>query len=116
MELKQLLTRAYELSGSDIFIVPGAKVTCKVKGDMVPLSEEIVRPAETEQLVREAYDLAHRDIARLQDMAERFMTPVHQYGVRLRLERSQDMPGESLRAQEAPDIFAHICICDMILE
>ncbi|MBR7189022.1 MAG: PilT/PilU family type 4a pilus ATPase [Clostridia bacterium] len=67
MELKQLLTRAYELSGSDIFIVPGAKVTCKVKGDMVPLSEEIVRPAETEQLVREAYDLAHRDIARLQD-------------------------------------------------
>ena len=34
MELRQLLQRAYDLDGSDIFIVPGAKVTCKVKGDM----------------------------------------------------------------------------------
>ena len=67
MELKELLTKAYELSGSDIFIVPGAKVTCKVKGSMVPLTDDIVKPAETEQLVREAYELAHRDIAKLND-------------------------------------------------
>ena len=67
MELKTLLQKAYDLDGSDIFIVPGARVTCKVKGDMVALSDDIARPEITEQLVREAYDLARRDIARLCD-------------------------------------------------
>ena len=67
MELKELLKKAYDLGGSDIFIVPGARVTCKVKGGMVPLSEEIEKPAGTEALIREAYELAHRDIALLRD-------------------------------------------------
>ena len=66
MDLKELLRKAYDLNGSDIFIVPGAHVTCKVKGDMVMLTDDIVKPAETEQLVREAYDLARRDISKLQ--------------------------------------------------
>ena len=48
MELKELLTKAIELNGSDIFIVPGAKVTCKVKGSMVALSDGIVKPPDTE--------------------------------------------------------------------
>ena len=65
MELKEFLKKAYELNGSDIFIVPGAKVTCKVKGEMVPLSENNVMPGDTEQLIREAYDLARRDISLL---------------------------------------------------
>ena len=65
MDLKELLRKAYDLNGSDIFIVPGAHVTCKVKGDMVMLTDDIVKPAETEQLVREAYDLARRDISKL---------------------------------------------------
>ena len=67
MELKELLKKAYELGGSDVFIVPGARVTCKVKGDMVPLTEDIVRPDGTEKLIREAYELAHRDIALLKE-------------------------------------------------
>ena len=46
MELKEILKKAYDLGGSDIFIVPGAHVTCKVKGDMVPLTDDIVKPAE----------------------------------------------------------------------
>lgn len=65
MELKEILKKAIELDGSDIFIVPGARVTCKVKGDMVPLTEDIVKPVGTEQLVREAYELANRDFAKL---------------------------------------------------
>ena len=65
MELRELLKKAYELGGSDIFIVPGAPVTCKVKGDMVPLSEDIVKPAGTEELVKEAYEMGQRDIAKL---------------------------------------------------
>ncbi len=67
MELKELLKKAYELGGSDVFIVPGARVTCKVKGDMIPLTEDIVRPDGTEKLIREAYELAHRDIALLKE-------------------------------------------------
>ena len=67
MELRDLLRKAFELGGSDIFIIPGAHVTCKVKGDMVALSDEIVKPAGTEQLVREAYALANREISRLSE-------------------------------------------------
>ncbi len=67
MELKELLKKAYELQGSDIFIVPGAHVTCKVKGTMVPLTDEIVKPAGTDLLVREAYEMARRDIAKLDE-------------------------------------------------
>ena len=67
MELRELLKKAYDLDGSDIFIVPGARVTCKVKGQMVPLSEEIYKPDDTAKLVREAYDLAKRDIKRLNE-------------------------------------------------
>ena len=67
MELREILHKAYELGGSDIFIVPGARVTCKVKGSMVPLTDDVVMPSSTEQLVKEAYGLAHRDIAKLQD-------------------------------------------------
>ena len=33
MELKELLQKAYELNGSDIVIIPGAYVTCKVRGE-----------------------------------------------------------------------------------
>ena len=67
MELREILHKAYDLGGSDIFIIPGAPVTCKVKGDMKPLTDDIVKPAATESLVREAYEMAHRDIAKLYD-------------------------------------------------
>ena len=65
MELKELLQKAYDLDGSDIFIVPGAKVMCKVKGQMVALSDDIVKPDGTQALVTEAYALAKRDLTRL---------------------------------------------------
>ena len=67
MELKEILKKAYDLGGSDIFIVPGAPVTCKVKGDMVPLTDDIVKPAGTEALVLEAYEMAGRDINKLHE-------------------------------------------------
>lgn len=67
MELKEILRKAIELDGSDIFIVPGAHVTCKVKGDMVALTDEIVKPDRTELLVHEAYALAGREIAKLRE-------------------------------------------------
>ena len=66
MDLKELLKKGYDIGGSDIFIVPGAKVSCKVKGGMVHLTDSIIMPAQSEELIREAYELAHRDISLLQ--------------------------------------------------
>ena len=67
MELKELLTKAFERGGSDVFIVPGAQVTCKVKGELIPLTEERMMPADAEALVREAYELAGRRIESLRE-------------------------------------------------
>ena len=65
MELVELLKKAVELGGSDIFFVPGAGVTVKVSGAMHALSEGRLTPADTERLTRDMYELAHRDVARL---------------------------------------------------
>ena len=56
-----LLQKAVELGGSDIFIVPGANVLVKVNNDMISLTEERVTPAHSEELIRQMYELAHRD-------------------------------------------------------
>ena len=65
MELSELLKKAYDLGGSDIFILPGAPVTCKVKGDMVALSDDIAKPDGTKLLVQQAYELGGRDMNKL---------------------------------------------------
>ncbi len=65
MELSELLKKAYDLGGSDIFILPGAPVTCKVKGDMVALSDDIVKPDGSKLLVQQAYELGGRDMNKL---------------------------------------------------
>ena len=61
MELTELLKKAVELGGSDIFLIPGSGVMVKVNGEMRPLSEERLLPADTESLIRKMYDLARRD-------------------------------------------------------
>ncbi len=67
MELTELLKKAYELGGSDVFIVPGAKVMAKAKGSLVPLTESRILPEESEVLVREAYSLANRSMDNLKE-------------------------------------------------
>lgn len=61
MELIEILKKAIALGGSDMFIIPGSHVTAKVQGNFVPLTEDIVLPADTEKLVAETYRLAARD-------------------------------------------------------
>ena len=61
MELIELLQKAFALGGSDIFIVPGAPVTAKVKGDFTPLTDGRMKPSDTVQLVATAYSLARRE-------------------------------------------------------
>ena len=61
----ELLQRAVSLRGSDVFIVPGASVAVKVNNDLVNLTEQRMAPADTERLVKQMYELAHRDFALL---------------------------------------------------
>ena len=64
MELTELLKKAVELGGSDLFIVPGSGVMVKVNNEMNPLTGRLL-PADTETLVRSMYELACRDIDHL---------------------------------------------------
>lgn len=69
MELTQILQKALEIGGSDIFLIPGSSATAKVKGHLVQLTEEKLLPADTANMIREAYrmagehsdELLHRD-------------------------------------------------------
>ena len=61
----EMLQKAVEMGGSDIFIIPGSCVTVKVQNNFVQLTEQRMLPDDTERLVRQMYDLAHRDFALL---------------------------------------------------
>lgn len=66
MDLEAILKRSVDQDVSDIFIVPGAPVTLKMKGDMTQLSDERVMPADTEEMLRQIYRMAQsRDMRRL---------------------------------------------------
>jgi twitching motility protein PilT len=61
----ELLKKAVAMGGSDVFIIPGACATVKVNSTLQNLTEEKLLPPDTERLVREMYELAHRDVALL---------------------------------------------------
>ena len=61
--MKELLCKAVEMGGSDIFIMPGACVTVKVENDMIELSSDKLKPEDSKSLIEEMYKLAHRDIS-----------------------------------------------------
>ena len=61
----ELLKKAVQMGGADIFVIPGAAVSVKVHNSLVPLTDRIMLPPDTEQLVQQMYDLAHRDIKQL---------------------------------------------------
>ena len=58
----ELLQKAVSMGGSDVFIVPGAEVTVKVHSRLEKLTDHKLTPEDTEKLVREMYQLAHRDL------------------------------------------------------
>ena len=66
MGLVEMLHRAVELGGSDIFVIPGSEVTVKINNDMVPLHEGRLLPKDTEALVHTMYEMAHRDYSLLE--------------------------------------------------
>ena len=62
MELQSILTQILETGGSDVFIIPGSPIMCKVKGRLVSISDKPQYPADTERLLREAYEMVNRPI------------------------------------------------------
>lgn len=67
MELLEILSKAVEMDGADIFIIPGAPVKVKVHASLIDLTEERMGPETCEKLVREMYELARRDMTRVSE-------------------------------------------------
>lgn len=58
IQVEELLKRAAQKKASDIFIVAGRQITCKIHGEMSVLDEQIIMPEQTEKIVRGIYHLA----------------------------------------------------------
>lgn len=62
MEVKQLLAKAAQNRVSDIFIIAGLPLSYKISGNIEESEGEKLLPKHTAELVKELYELAHRDI------------------------------------------------------
>ena len=58
--LDEILRKALEFKGSDVFVVPGSQVMTKASGKMIPITEERALPNDIAILVDRAYELAGR--------------------------------------------------------
>ena len=59
--LDDILRKALEYHGSDVFVVPGSPVITKANGKMIPITEERALPADIQVLVERAYELSGRN-------------------------------------------------------
>ena len=59
--LDEILRKALEYHGSDVFIVPGSQIMTKSSGKMIPITEQKALPNDIAILVDRAYELAGRD-------------------------------------------------------
>ena len=65
-KVKQIMKTAIDRQASDIFIVAGRALTCKINGEMVTIGEERMMPDETSEVIRGIYELAgQRSMERL---------------------------------------------------
>ena len=59
--LDEILRKALQFHGSDVFVVPGSQIMTKSSGKMIPITEEKALPNDIAILVDRAYELARRD-------------------------------------------------------
>ena len=64
-EIHDILQVAIERGGSDVFIIPGSGVRLKVAGEVQILSQTLLKPDDTRRLIKQVYELDHRDMDRL---------------------------------------------------
>ncbi len=69
-KLMEYLNQAAQMGVSDIFMVPGAPVSCKLEGLLTPMDETRLMPVQSEALIREIYELAARDITHFQNTGD----------------------------------------------
>ena len=62
VSMVELLQKAVKMGGSDIFIIPGSCAMVKVNNELVPLSDTRLLPMDSQKLVEQMYELAHRDV------------------------------------------------------
>ena len=66
MNITDLLTEAVKRQASDIFIVAGMQTALRIQNDVTKNVGDRLMPPDTEELIRQIYDLAgHRDITAL---------------------------------------------------
>ncbi len=70
MNMTEYLRYAVEREASDLFIVAGAEVSCKIKGKIERIGDEKVFPNRTEELIREIYSLAGRGMEHYLDCGD----------------------------------------------
>ena len=65
--LDEILRKALEFKGSDVFVVPGSQVMTKASGKMIPITQDRALPNDIAVLVDRAYELAGRTRETLAD-------------------------------------------------
>ena len=60
--LQTYLSRAAKDGASDLFLVPGAPVSYKLEGQLIPMDTQRLTPVQSEQFITEIYALAERDL------------------------------------------------------
>ncbi len=61
-ELLTYLQQAADRGASDLFLVAGGPASVKLDGQLVPLEEERLMPADTRRLINELYQMANRSV------------------------------------------------------
>lgn len=65
-KVKQMMKTAIDRQASDLFIIAGRALTCKMNGEMVIIGEERMMPDETKEILEGIYELAgNRSMAQL---------------------------------------------------
>lgn len=66
ISLDDLLRKALQYEGSDVFLIPGSPIMTKANGSMISITEERATPSDIQMFVNRAYELADRDKSTLE--------------------------------------------------
>jgi twitching motility protein PilT len=70
LTMQEILQKAVEMGASDIFVTVGVEPTIKVNGDFVEIQDEILKPQDTEKLVKELF-LSEKNMIEYIDSGEK---------------------------------------------
>ncbi len=62
IQVQEILKTGMDMGGSDIFVLPGSPVSLKRGGEIFPVTSDRIMPDSSEELIRQIYQLAGRDI------------------------------------------------------